>query len=325
MATTRAATTPDQHKSPVATQQTSQGQMSGQGQLEQGSESSPPLHRYLGNSYMQAMTAKTQRLGLQTKLTVNEPGDIYEQEADRVADQIMAAPTHANVGIAPLQIQRFSGQAHGQTDAAPASVGKALASPGRPLESALRQDMEQRFGYDFSRVRVHTDAAAEQSARDVNAHAYTLGHNIVFAAGRFAPGTTEGRRLIAHELTHVVQQSATGNGPVSGLIQRQPTLPTENTPPGEIPGTPQRDVKPPVAPIAWHLAFLEDIDDKLWLEFSERNKKLVTGEPGVLNHYAEQHRLRLRWQRRPRHHAKSVTDQGRKYPRVRRVSAYASL
>ena len=66
--------------------------------------------------------------------------------------------------------------------------------------------MEQRFGHDFSRVRVHSGAAAEQSARDVNANAYTVGHDIVFGAGRFAPGTYEGRRLIAHELTHVLQQ-----------------------------------------------------------------------------------------------------------------------
>ena len=85
-------------------------------------------------------------------------------------------------------------------DAAPASVDQALASPGRPLEPALRQDMEQRFGHDFSRVRVHSGAAAEQSAQDVNATAYTVGHDIVFGAGRFAPGTNEGRRLIAHEL-----------------------------------------------------------------------------------------------------------------------------
>ena len=147
------------------------------------------------------------RLGLQTKLKVNEPGDIYEREADRVADQVMATPAHPAVSGAPPRIQRFSGQSHGQMDAAPASVDQALASPGRPLEPALRQDMEQRFGHDFSRVRVHSGAAAEQSARDVNAHAYTVGHDIVFGAGRFAPGTHEGRQLIAHELTHVVQQS----------------------------------------------------------------------------------------------------------------------
>ena len=150
MATTKAATTHDQQKSPTPTQQMPQGQTYGQRQPEHGSESSPPLHRYLGNSYVQAMTTKKQRLGLQTKLTVNEPGDIYEQEADRVADQVMAAPTHANISSAPLQIQRFSESSHGQGDAAPASVAQTLASPGRPLEPALRQDMEQRFGHDFS-------------------------------------------------------------------------------------------------------------------------------------------------------------------------------
>ena len=70
--------------------------------------------------------------------------------------------------------------------------------------------MEQRFGRDFSRVQVHTGAAAEQSAQDVDAAAYTVGHDLVFASGQFAPGTPQGRRLIAHELTHVVQQSGAG-------------------------------------------------------------------------------------------------------------------
>jgi len=99
--------------------------MSGQQQLEQGSESSPPLHRYLGNSYVQAMATTQQRLGLQTKLAVNEPGDLYEQEADRVADQVMAMPTHSTLSEAPPRIQRLSGQAYGQTDTVPASVGDA--------------------------------------------------------------------------------------------------------------------------------------------------------------------------------------------------------
>ena len=144
---------------------------------------------------------------IQAKLKVNEPGDVYEQEADRIADQVLAAATHVPVGGAPPHIQRFTGQPTGQMDAAPASVHKALASPGRPLEPALQQDMEQRFGYDFSKARVHSGAAAEQSARDVKADAYTVGPDIVFGAGRFAPATQQGRRLIAHELTHVVQQS----------------------------------------------------------------------------------------------------------------------
>jgi hypothetical protein len=153
---------------------------------------------------------KKQRLGLQTKLKVNEPGDIYEQEADRIADQVMAAPAHPAVSTAPPRIQRFSGQSNGQMDAAPTSVDRVLSSPGRPLEPALRQDMEQRFGYDFSRVRVHSDTAAEQSAREMNANAYTVGDNIVFGAGVFTPGTYLGRQLIAHELTHVVQQRGGG-------------------------------------------------------------------------------------------------------------------
>ena len=145
---------------------------------------------------------------LQTKLTIGASNDPLEQEADRVADQVLAAPAHSAVSGAPPRIQRYTGQATGQADTAPASVDRVLASPGRPLEPALRQDMEQRFGHDFSRVRVHSGGAAEQSAREVNANAYTVGHNIVFGAGRFAPGTHEGRRLIAHELTHVVQQSS---------------------------------------------------------------------------------------------------------------------
>jgi hypothetical protein len=131
--------------------------------------------------------SKKQRLGLQTKLKVNEPGDIYEQEADRIADQVLATPAHPGVSGAPPRIQRFSGQSNGQMDAAPTSVDQALASSSRPLGPALRQDMEQGFGYDFSRVRVHSGAAAEQSARDVSANAYTVGRDVVFGAGQYAP------------------------------------------------------------------------------------------------------------------------------------------
>ena len=156
---------------------------------------------------------------LQAKLSMGASHDPLEQEADRVADQVMAAPAHSAVSGVPPHIQRFMGQATGQTGTAPASVDRVLSSSGRPLEPALQHDMEQRFGHNFSRVRVHSGAAAEQSARDVNAHAYTVGHNMVFDAGRFAPGTHEGRRLIAHELTHVVQQ---GRAVTASVIQRQP-------------------------------------------------------------------------------------------------------
>jgi Domain of unknown function (DUF4157) len=155
---------------------------------------------------------KEKRFGLQTKSKINEPGDIYEQEADRIADQVMAASSSAAVNGAPAPIQRFSGYSDAQLDGAPTTVDQALASPGRLLEPTLRQDMEHRFGYDFSHVRVHSGAAADQSARDMNATAFTVGQNIVFGAGRFAPSMYEGRWLMAHELTHVVQQSgADGN------------------------------------------------------------------------------------------------------------------
>jgi len=159
--------------------------------------------------------------GIQPKLAINKPGDEYEQEADRIADRVTATPAHTNVSNVPPRIQRLTGQTVGPADAAPASVGHALASSGNALEPALREDMEQRFGHDFSRVRVHWGADAEQSAWDVNATAYTLGHEIVFGAGQFAPGTPDGRRLIAHELTHVVQQTG-WDGITSPLLQRQP-------------------------------------------------------------------------------------------------------
>ena len=185
-------------------------------------ESTPwhALHRTLGNQGVQRLL----RAGvIQAKLRVSQPTDPYEQEADRVAEQVLAEPAHPDVSSALPYIQRFTGQpsAPGGT-AAPASVDRVLAGSGRPLEPALLQDMEQRFGHDFSRVRVHSGAAAEQSARDVNAHACTVGHDIVFGKGRFAPETHQGRRLIAHELTHVVQQSATAG---HGQLFRKPAEP----------------------------------------------------------------------------------------------------
>jgi hypothetical protein len=144
---------------------------------------------------------------LQTKLTIGASNDPLEQEADRVADQVLAGPVRAAVNGTPPRIQRYSAQATQLTNTAPTSVDRVLSCAGRPLEPTLLRDMEHRFGHDFSQVRVHTGEAAERSARDVNANAYTVGHNIAFGAGRFAPETHDGRRLIAHELTHVVQQS----------------------------------------------------------------------------------------------------------------------
>lgn len=90
----------------------------------------------------------------------------------------------------------------------PPIVHDVLNTPGQPLDAGARAFMEPRFGHDFSGVRVHTDARAAESARSVNALAYTVGRNVVFGTGQYAPETDAGKKLLAHELTHVVQQSA---------------------------------------------------------------------------------------------------------------------
>jgi hypothetical protein len=164
--------------------------------------------------------------GIQPKLEINTPGDRYEQEADRVADQIMRMPA-SKVSAAPPAIQRkplendrkHASTPHGQSSSAPtesqtspateASV-RSLDSGGRPLDAALRSFFEPRFGRSFEQVRLHTDPAAGASSQDLDARAYTRGRHIVFAPGQFQPDTERGQRLLAHELTHVVQQGFAG-------------------------------------------------------------------------------------------------------------------
>lgn len=189
---------------------------------------------------------------LQAKLVVGAVDDPLEREADRMAETVMRIPDTvalappAEKGAAtpavlrrcacggtcadckkrdPEQVQTKRGGGGAERTPVPASVHGVLRSGGQPLDRATRAFMEPRFGRDFSRVRVHSNAAAQQSARDVNAHAYTLGQNIVFAAGRFTPATREGRRLIAHELVHVVQQDAAGAGKNSEISSSTPDEP----------------------------------------------------------------------------------------------------
>ena len=92
----------------------------------------------------------------------------------------------------------------------------ALRSEGKPLPQAVKNFFEPRFGQDFSKVRLHTNTSAAQAARSVNARAFTMGQDVVLGEGEYSPGTSEGKRLLAHELTHVVQQ----NGSESNEIQR---------------------------------------------------------------------------------------------------------
>ncbi len=160
----------------------------------------------------------TQTVVPQTKLRVNQPGDMYEQEADQVAERVMrmANPEtpvsdDKNEAKKPLMRKQTSESgADGATDTSsiPPVVHAVLNSgEGQPLDTTTRAFMESRFEYDFSKVRVHTDSQAAESARAVNALAYTVGRDVVFGRGQYASATDEGRRLLAHELAHVVQQT----------------------------------------------------------------------------------------------------------------------
>lgn len=107
---------------------------------------------------------------------------------------------------APLQ--RKEANSCENTSGTPSIVHNVLRSSGQPLDSETRNFMESRFGHNFSKVRLHTDSNAAKSAQSINAHAYTAGKNIVFGSDRFKPDTKSGRRLLAHELTHVIQQDS---------------------------------------------------------------------------------------------------------------------
>jgi len=104
---------------------------------------------------------------------------------------------------------------------APPIVHEVLRTPGQPLDAQARSFFEPRFGLDLSEVRVHTDQRAAQSARAVDALAYTVGNNLVFDSGRYDPGSREGQRLLAHELAHSVQQRSTS----ARLLSRQAAEP----------------------------------------------------------------------------------------------------
>lgn len=166
---------------------------------------------------------------LQPKLEVSQPGDRWEREADRVADQVMrdepVAPvsrvpqTLGSSGSGPRRagtLQRQARSGAGSTSGGAASVAGALAAGGQPLSASLRSFYEPRLGTDLGHVRVHRDARAHEAARAIGARAFTSGSDIAFGAGEYAPHTDRGRRLMAHELTHVVQQG----GRDSGLVQR---------------------------------------------------------------------------------------------------------
>lgn len=130
-----------------------------------------------------------------------------------------------------IQVSRYSAGAPPQSGPGlPAVVHEAVRSPGEPLDPAIRSSMEGRFGRDFSAVRVHADHRAGQSAVAVNALAYTIGSDIVFAPGWDRGATEPGRRLIAHELVHVLQQEGSAGTGSPLFLQRQPAPAPEPAP-----------------------------------------------------------------------------------------------
>ncbi len=163
-------------------------------------------------------TARTNNgLFFQPKLSINQPNDVYEQEADAVADKVMCMPANRQSFFTPIQrkcsdCEKEDAQrkeANGNAMVADASTENYLGSlsGGTLMNNKEKSFFESRMGYDFSDVKLHTDAAANQSAKSINALAYTNGNNVVFAADQYQPNTESGKRLLAHELTHVVQQS----------------------------------------------------------------------------------------------------------------------
>jgi len=194
------------------------------------------LQRTIGNQAVQRLIKSGT---LQAKLKIGQPGDKYEQEADRVADAVMRMPepgvqrqvepeeeeeeilqTKPLVDQITPVVQRQVEeeeeeemlQAKSMEDATSEvsndleSQINAIKGGGRPLGESERAYFEPRFGVDFSQVKVHTGAQAAESARVTNARAFTLGQDVVFGEGEYSPQTSSGKKLLAHELSHVMQQ-----------------------------------------------------------------------------------------------------------------------
>jgi len=189
------------------------------------------LQQTYGNRYVQHLI---ESLNVQAKLTVGSPDDQYEREADRVADAVTRASTsnvHRQVEEKkekkagkeeeeePIQIKGTGGQIPLISSGLQPRIN-SLRGGGHPLSESTRSYFEPRFGVDFTQIRVHTDAKAAEKAQALNVCAFTKGRDIVFGVGQYVPNTHQGRRLLAHELRHVVQQGSNHT-----IVQRQGTPP----------------------------------------------------------------------------------------------------
>jgi Domain of unknown function (DUF4157) len=182
------------------------------------------LQQAAGNQRMLGLLASG---AIQAKLRVSQPGEADEVEADRVAERVVSSAAPSTVhrkcncegggASCPACEEEEVEQAKGIHRKAASSANGYHSvpddflqsiGPGQPLDSSTRASMESRFGRDFGDVRVHTGDRAAESARSIQARAYTRDSNVVFDSGAYAPGSAEGKKLLAHELTHVVQQRA---------------------------------------------------------------------------------------------------------------------
>jgi hypothetical protein len=188
---------------------------------------------------------------IQAKLAISQPDDPYEREADQVADQVMrmaAAPSdRSGLSLSShpsrkaqrkcvsceeededrMQRKEEVGNTRLRTGSWPLGFSP-INGLGQPLDSAARRYFEPRFGYDFSQIRVHTDEQAARSAQAVNARAYTIGRNVVFARSQYSPGNSIGRKLLAHELSHTIQQGQAARHVSPTLVARHSIDRAEN-------------------------------------------------------------------------------------------------
>lgn len=164
------------------------------------------LHKTIGNQAVSYL--------IQKKLKIGKPDDIYEKEADQVAEKIMTVPASTGTSCEEKEkkIIQTKKLAHNgaETDLDLKIIIPRKSDSGNPLPLAIRYFMEEKFGHDFGSVRVHTDNESARITKALNAEAFTYGKDIYFAEGRYKPATEEGKKLLAHELTHVAQQKLRG-------------------------------------------------------------------------------------------------------------------
>ena len=203
-------------------------------------EGQPPPHsmlqlqRQAGN---QAVLAMLRSDGIQPRLEIGGTQDPEEKAADEVADRVMRKPAGGFGGGAcacspgseicgvPLEVPKNAAQDGRRRLRGPVDLQQALATSGRPLDPSTQTDMEARLGRDFGDVRIHIDQGAAKSADAIGALAYAAGSHIVFGQGHYAPRSDAGRRLLAHELAHTVQQGAARARPfASGSIATNPVV-----------------------------------------------------------------------------------------------------